>query len=68
MPAVCAIDSSMSTRPRAPFGFPEIGELTGPVRAASVKAGDPHGTSLWAGTAFPRAKAGSAAEIMGELA
>ena len=50
------------------FGFPEIGKLTRPVQVASVTAGDPHGTSLWAGTAFRKAKAGSAAEILGALA
>jgi nitronate monooxygenase len=52
----------------APFGFPQVGMLTGPVQAASVKAGDPHGTSLWAGTAFHKAKADSAAAIIWELA
>ena len=49
------------------FGFPEVGRLTAPVQAASVKAGDPHGTSLWAGVAFRQAKCASAAEIMGDL-
>jgi nitronate monooxygenase len=49
------------------FGFPEVGMLTGPVQAASVRVGDPHGTSLWAGAAFRKAKAGSAADIMGAL-
>jgi nitronate monooxygenase len=52
----------------APLGFPQVGNLTGPVQAASVKAGDPHGTSLWAGTAFQKAKADSAAAIIGALA
>jgi len=30
----------------APFGYPEIHHLTGPLRAASVRAGDPHAASL----------------------
>jgi Nitronate monooxygenase/AraC-binding-like domain len=51
----------------APFGFPEIGKLTGPLQAASSKGNDPHGMALWAGTAFRQAKAGSTAEIIAEL-
>jgi nitronate monooxygenase len=38
--------------------------LSGPLRAAAVRAGDPHGTSLWAGTGFRAAKAAPAAEII----
>jgi nitronate monooxygenase len=49
-------------------GFPEVARMTAPVQAAAVRAGDPHGTSLWAGTSFRHAKPGSAADIMGELA
>jgi nitronate monooxygenase len=51
----------------APFGFPEIGKLTGPLQAASSKVSDPHGMALWAGTGFRKARAGSAAEIIAEL-
>lgn len=50
-----------------PFGFPEIGKLTGPLLAASSNGGDPDGIALWARTAFRKARAGSAAEIIGEL-
>ena len=49
-------------------GFPEVARITAPVQAAAVVAGDPHGTSLWAGTAFRLAKTGSAGEIVTELA
>jgi nitronate monooxygenase len=52
----------------APFGFPETGKLTSPLQAASSKRSNPHGIALWAGTAFRKARAGSAAEIIGELA
>ena len=51
----------------APFGFPEIGKLTGPLQAASSKGSDPHGMALWAGTAFRKATAASVAEIIAEL-
>jgi nitronate monooxygenase len=49
------------------FGFPEVGMLTGPVQAAALQVGDPHGTSLWAGVAFRKARAGSVAHIMRDL-
>lgn len=52
---------------QAVFGFPEVGKLTAPLQAASVKAGDPQGTSLWAGTGFQRAEADAAARIMEKL-
>lgn len=48
----------------APFGFPELALMTGPLLKAAEKAGDPHGMSMWAGSAFQQAKAGSVAEIM----
>ena len=48
----------------APFGYPEIHYLTSPLRAASVRAGDPHSVNVWAGTGFRNAKAAPAAEIM----
>jgi nitronate monooxygenase len=53
--------------PQAPYGYPEIHYLTSPLRAASVRAGDPHGTNVWAGTGFKKARAASVASIMGEL-
>jgi nitronate monooxygenase len=49
-------------------GFPEVATMTAPILAAAVRVGDPHGTSLWAGTAFRNAKTGSAVDIVRELA
>lgn len=51
----------------APLGYPEIHYLTSPLRAASVRAGDPQATNVWAGTGFRQAQAGSVAEIMRRL-
>jgi nitronate monooxygenase len=48
----------------APFGYPEVHYLTSPLRAASVRAGDPHGVNVWAGTGFREARSASVAEIM----
>jgi len=38
------------------LGYLEINNLTGPLRAASVRAGDPHATNIWASTGFRKAK------------
>ena len=51
----------------APFGYPEVHYLTSPLRAAAVRAGDPHGVNVWAGTGFRQAIAGPAAEIIRTL-
>ena len=40
--------------PEAPLGYPEVNQLTGAMRRAAIAAGDPHGTNLWAGTAWRR--------------
>lgn len=53
---------------QAPLGYPEIHYLTSPVRAASVRAGDPQATNVWAGTGFRSARPGPVAEIMRRLA
>ncbi|OCB11685.1 2-nitropropane dioxygenase [Mycolicibacterium porcinum] len=48
---------------QAPLGYPEIHYLTSPVRKASVAAGDPQATNVWAGTGWRQARTGSVAEI-----
>ena len=53
---------------QAPFGYPEIHYLTRPLRAGSVRAGDPHATNVWAGTGFGHAKPAPVAEIVAALA
>ncbi len=53
--------------PIAPLGYPEVNQMTGALRRAAVAAGDPHGTNLWAGTAWRAARPGSAAEIVAAL-
>lgn len=52
----------------AVFGFPDVAMMTAPIQEAAVKLGDPHGTALWAGTAFRHTKTGPAADIVRELA
>jgi nitronate monooxygenase len=52
---------------QAPFGFPQIGHVTAPLRSAAAEADDPHGMALWAGTGFRQARNGSVAEIFRSL-
>jgi len=51
----------------APLGYPEVHWLTSPLRAASVRAGDPGAVNIWAGTGYRQATAGSVAGIVGRL-
>ena len=51
----------------APFAYPQIHHLTGPLRKAAVAAGDPHSTNLWAGTDFRNATSGTAESIVARL-
>ena len=52
---------------QAPFGYPEVHYLTSPLRKASVAAGDPHATNVWAGTGFRHITSGPAADIVAAL-
>jgi nitronate monooxygenase len=52
---------------QAPFGYPEIHWLTSPLRAASVRARDPHAVNVWAGTGFQKIATGSVADILSAL-
>lgn len=51
----------------AVFGFPEIAHLTSPILAAASALGDPHGTSLWAGTQYRQARTAPVKTILAEL-
>jgi nitronate monooxygenase len=41
--------------------------LTSPVRAASVRAGDPHAVNVWAGTGYRQVESAPVAAIIGKL-
>jgi nitronate monooxygenase len=51
----------------APLGYPEVNQMTSPIRKASVALEDPHGTNLWAGTAYREARTGPAKDIVKRL-
>jgi nitronate monooxygenase len=48
----------------APRAYPQVHNLTSPIRAAARAQGDADGINLWAGTAYRRAERGSAAELV----
>ena len=52
----------------APLGYPEVNQMTAPIRDAAVEVDDPNGTNLWAGTGFRQARSGPASEIVASLA
>lgn len=52
---------------QAPPGYPEVHYLTSPVRAASVRAGDPQAVNVWAGTGYRQAETAPVATIIEKL-
>ena len=51
----------------APLGYPEVNQMTLPIREAATDREDPDGMSLWAGTSFQQARPGPAADIIASL-
>jgi nitronate monooxygenase len=51
----------------APLGYPEVNQMTSPIRRAAVELEDPHGTNLWAGTAYQQAVAAPTKDIVDKL-
>lgn len=54
----------MNTTDAPQLAFPAQGVLSGPLRAASAKAGNPDYLAMWAGQAAPLARAMSAAQLV----
>jgi nitronate monooxygenase len=52
---------------QAPAAYPQINNMTRPVRAAAAKAGDPEAMSLWAGQTYPLAPSGPVADVIARL-
>ncbi|MBG0737842.1 nitronate monooxygenase [Paeniglutamicibacter antarcticus] len=52
---------------QAPAAYPEVNQLTRPLRAAAARAGDPDGLALWAGTGFRHSRAEPAQRVITEL-
>ncbi|OBG33407.1 nitronate monooxygenase [Mycobacterium sp. E3198] len=51
----------------APLGYPEVNQMTLPIREAATEREDPDGMALWAGTSFRQARTGSVADIVAGL-
>ena len=52
----------------APFGYLALHHLTSPIRKAAAAAGDLEAVHLWAGTGYPQATTGAAADVLHMLA
>jgi nitronate monooxygenase len=52
----------------APPGYPQLNQMTAPIRAAAAAAGDPQAVNLWAGTAWRDIGTGPAADVVAMLA
>jgi nitronate monooxygenase len=51
----------------APAAYPQVHNMTRPVRAAAAKAGDPEAISLWAGQTYSLAPHGPVADVIARL-
>lgn len=51
----------------APAAYPQLNNLTRPMRGAAGKAGDPELLSLWAGQTYARTRPMPAAELVRQL-
>ena len=51
----------------APLGYPEVNQMTLPIREAAADWQDPNGMPLWAGTSFQEARSGPVADIIAGL-
>ncbi|BBZ44946.1 nitronate monooxygenase [Mycobacterium parmense] len=51
----------------APLGYPEVHQMTWPIREAAAAVEDPNGMTLWAGTSYRQARTGPVADIIAGL-
>ncbi|UWX95888.1 nitronate monooxygenase [Arthrobacter zhaoxinii] len=58
----------MAEHSDAPAAYPLVNQITKALRAQAAAAGDPHGTSLWAGTGYRSAAPEPAAAVVGRIA
>ena len=61
------VNAMVLAHPDAPAAYPEINAATRPLRAAAARVGDTEHMSLYAGTAFRRAEARAAGEVVERL-
>jgi nitronate monooxygenase len=54
--------------PHAPAAYPQVNEMTRPIRAEAGKSGDAESMSLWAGQTYTQATDAPAAEVVRRLA
>ncbi len=67
-PARGLVNRFITEHPGAPSAYPNLHNLTRPIRAAAARACDPEAMSLWAGQAYSLAGDAPAAEVLATLA
>ncbi|GLZ39638.1 nitronate monooxygenase [Actinokineospora sp. NBRC 105648] len=66
-PARGLVNRFMGDHPAAPSAYPNLHNLTRPIRAAAGQAGDPEAMSLWAGQAYSLAGEEPVADVLARL-
>jgi nitronate monooxygenase len=66
-PARGLVNRFLTENADAPAAYPQLNNLTKPMRGAAGKAGDPELLSLWAGQTYARARPMPAAELVRNL-
>ncbi|GAA0531927.1 hypothetical protein GCM10009545_37960 [Saccharopolyspora thermophila] len=66
-PARGLVNRFLADNTDAPAAYPQLNNLTKPMRGAAGKAGDPERMSLWAGQTYAQARAVPAAELVRRL-
>ena len=67
-PARGLVNRFITDHPDAPSAYPNLHNLTRPVRAAAAEAGDPEAMSMWAGQAYSLAGEEPVTEVLTVLA
>jgi nitronate monooxygenase len=66
-PARGLVNRFIADNPDAPAAYPQLNNLTKPMRGAASTAGDPEAMSLWAGQTYARARPMPAADLVRRL-
>ncbi|MDI2031756.1 nitronate monooxygenase [Saccharopolyspora sp. TS4A08] len=66
-PARGLVNRFMTGNPDAPAAYPQVNNLTKPMRGAAGKAGDAEAISMWAGQSYAHARPMPAAELVAVL-
>jgi nitronate monooxygenase len=66
-PARAMVNRFLAENEQSPAAYPQVNNMTRPVRAAAAKAGDPEALSLYAGQTYTQAPSGPVADVVQRL-